>query len=190
MKRVPPIFIVGEGVEKYAIKYKFPTVKNDTLVSPAAKLRYDKWMKELEIAELRYKPSTRRAQDAPDLKFPLLPGSSPLPTPALLTADVDIVTDTVGAICIDRWGRIAAGSSSGGIGMKHSGRVGPAALVGIGTWVKDTDGKAVAVVTSGTGEHMSPTLIASTACNRLYEYEDELQGMKDVIEIDFMSMRT
>lgn len=62
----------------------------------------------------------------------------------------DIVTDTVGAVCIDRWGRIAAGSSSGGIGMKHRGRVGPAALVGVGTWVKTgDDGMVVGATTSG-----------------------------------------
>src|SRR5271155_3865674 len=51
----------------------------------------------------------------------------------------DNVTDTVGAIAVDCWGNIAAGSSSGGIGMKHKGRCGPAALVGVGTAVKPMD---------------------------------------------------
>lgn len=45
----------------------------------------------------------------------------------------DMITDTVGAIAIDFSGNMAAGSSSGGIGMKHRGRIGPAALVGVGT---------------------------------------------------------
>ncbi|KAL9038813.1 MAG: hypothetical protein Q9180_002903, partial [Flavoplaca navasiana] len=40
----------------------------------------------------------------------------------------DDITDTVGAIAVDCLGNIAAGSSSGGIGMKHRGRIGPAAL--------------------------------------------------------------
>ena len=85
----------------------------------------------------------------------------------------DHVTDTVGAIAIDSMGRIAAASSSGGIGMKHKGRTGPAALVGIGTAVHpvhpgDRDSKTTAAVTSGTGEHMATTLAAGTCADRLY----------------------
>lgn len=60
------------------------------------------------------------------------------------------MTDTVGAIAVDRWGRVAAGSSSGGIGMKFKGRVGPAALTGVGTWIKvDDQGLCVAATCSG-----------------------------------------
>ncbi|KAJ5587295.1 uncharacterized protein N7459_003060 [Penicillium hispanicum] len=87
--------------------------------------------------------------------------------------DQDAITDTVGAIAIDRYGNIAAGSSSGGIGMKHRGRVGPAALIGIGTHVlpvdpSDPDKTTVAVVTSGTGEHIASTFAASTCATRIY----------------------
>ncbi|KAH6651449.1 nucleophile aminohydrolase [Truncatella angustata] len=97
----------------------------------------------------------------------------------------DRITDTVGAIAIDQWGNMAAGSSSGGIGMKHRGRVGPAALVGIGTALlpiskgvsspnsttgrkTPSDQRAVAVVTSGTGEHMAITQASQKCAERLY----------------------
>ncbi|KAJ5177942.1 uncharacterized protein N7500_000641 [Penicillium coprophilum] len=85
----------------------------------------------------------------------------------------DSITDTVGAIAIDKYGNIAAGSSSGGIGMKHRGRIGPAALIGIGTHVipkdpTDPDGTTCAVVTSGTGELIASTLAASTCAQRMY----------------------
>lgn len=113
----------------------------------------------------------------------------------------DHITDTVGAIAIDCFGRIAAGSSSGGIGMKHKGRCGPAALVGIGTAVVPIDPQdpmetCVATVTSGTGEHMATTAAAATAADRIYAsvrkengrllacHEDE--AMHSVIQNDFM----
>ena len=114
----------------------------------------------------------------------------------------DLITDTVGAIAIDAYGRIAAGSSSGGIGMKHRGRVGPAALVGVGTAVipqdpQDKEKISVATVASGTGEHIATTTAASTCADRLYhstrncgagrmEFATEDFVMQGVIDRDFM----
>ncbi|KAL9602493.1 MAG: hypothetical protein Q9219_001787 [cf. Caloplaca sp. 3 TL-2023] len=114
----------------------------------------------------------------------------------------DDITDTVGAIAVDCLGNIAAGSSSGGIGMKHRGRIGPAALVGVGTAVvpidaDDTDNTSVATVTSGTGEHMATTMAASVCAQRLYtgtrkskhggsESTDDDSAVKSFVERDFM----
>ena len=116
----------------------------------------------------------------------------------------DRIIDTVGAIAIDCFGNIAAGSSSGGIGMKHKGRAGPAALVGVGTHVypvnlKDKSKSTVAVVTSGTGEHMATTMAASTCANRLYFNKEigsdgdlvdamEEQALQSFVEHDFLRM--
>ena len=116
----------------------------------------------------------------------------------------DDITDTVGAIAIDCFGNIAAGSSSGGIGIKHKGRTGPAALVGIGTAVipvepHDKLRTCVATVTSGTGEHMATTMAASTCASRLYfnqkrgkdgrsMYADEEEAIRSFVERDFMRM--
>ncbi|KJZ80169.1 hypothetical protein HIM_00019 [Hirsutella minnesotensis 3608] len=115
----------------------------------------------------------------------------------------DHITDTVGAIAIDERGQIAAGSSSGGIGMKHRGRLGPAALVGVGTAVvpcadEDEEGVTVAAVTSGTGEHMATTMASQRCAERLYqgtrrgpqgqdtEEPDEDAIMESFIANDFM----
>ncbi|KAL3421533.1 Threonine aspartase 1 [Phlyctema vagabunda] len=99
--------------------------------------------------------------------------------------DDDIITDTVGAIAIDHFGNIAAASSSGGIGMKHRGRVGPAALVGIGTAIipadkDDPDQVSVAAVTSGTGEHMATTMASQKCVERLYQNTRRGRGGADV----------
>lgn len=114
----------------------------------------------------------------------------------------DHITDTVGAIAIDSWGNIACGASSGGIGMKFRGRVGPAALVGVGAAVVpvdpgDPEHTCVATVTSGTGEHMATTMAATVCAERLYqsvkkgrggEYVEvtEDEALKAMIEKEFM----
>lgn len=114
----------------------------------------------------------------------------------------DSITDTVGAIAIDMYGNIACGASSGGIGMKHRGRIGPAALVGVGASVipadpDDPDRTTVATVTSGTGEHMGTTMAASVCSSRIFysqrrtpgggtEEVSEDEALRGFIERDFM----
>lgn len=97
----------------------------------------------------------------------------------------DFITDTVGAIAIDMYGNIAAGSSSGGVGMKHRGRVGPAALVGVGSSVipvdeDDEDKVCVATVTSGTGEQMVTTMASQKCADRLYHNTKRVKGGKEI----------
>lgn len=86
--------------------------------------------------------------------------------------------------------------------MKHRGRIGPAALVGVGAAVipPDLDDKSrttVGAVTSGTGEHMATTMAATVAAERLYhgvkkakgggfEGTDDDDALKSVVEKDFM----
>ena len=110
------------------------------------------------------------------------PGA-PLPQPD----KPDHITDTVGAIAVDSWGRIACGASSGGIGMKYRGRVGPAALVGVGAAVvpmdpEDSEQTSVATVTSGTGEHMTTTMAATVSAERLY------QGVRKTAGAEYVSV--
>lgn len=87
--------------------------------------------------------------------------------------------------------------------MKHRGRVGPAALVGIGTAIipadpGDEDDVSVAAVTSGTGEHMATTMASHKCAERLYHStrrgpdghdmteDDEDAIMESFISADFM----
>ncbi|KAJ2880781.1 hypothetical protein H4R27_004510 [Coemansia aciculifera] len=87
--------------------------------------------------------------------------------------DVDLQMDTVGAVCIDRWGEVSAGVSSGGIALKLPGRVGEAAMFGCGCWAEKTVSKvdpretlSTGCSVTGTGEQIMRTLLARDCAQR------------------------
>ncbi|EON61315.1 hypothetical protein W97_00528 [Coniosporium apollinis CBS 100218] len=142
-------------------------------------------------------PESLLEQPSPRASTPLghVTASPPLPPSPLLSKlrkittpdsyfpgqNEDHITDTVGAVAIDCYGNIACGASSGGIGMKYRGRVGPAALVGVGAAVvpmdpSDKQKTCVGVVTSGTGEHMATTMAATVCAERVYQGTKRIKG--------------
>jgi beta-aspartyl-peptidase (threonine type) len=76
--------------------------------------------------------------------------------------------DTVGAVALDDSGRVAAGSSTGGVFGKMPGRIGDSPVFGAGFYAS----RAAGVVGTGVGELFLETL-ASLRCGELIE-----QGME------------
>ncbi len=70
---------------------------------------------------------------------------------------------TVGAVALDAGGRLAAGTSTGGMTNKRYGRVGDAPIIGAGTYA---DGKC-AVSGTGWGEYYIRTAAAHDICARI-----------------------
>lgn len=70
---------------------------------------------------------------------------------------------TVGAVALDRQGRLAAATSTGGMTYKLPGRVGDAPLPGAGTWAE----RGCAVSATGAGEFFIRTAAARTLCLRV-----------------------
>jgi L-asparaginase / beta-aspartyl-peptidase len=83
-------------------------------------------------------------------------GRMPVPPP-------DEPSDTVGACCIDQQGRIAVASSTGGIMLKHPGRVGDTPIVGAGNYC----GPAGVTACTGHGEAVMRVCLAKYAYDLL-----------------------
>ena len=58
---------------------------------------------------------------------------------------------TAGAVALDKWGNLAAATSTGGLTGKASGRIGDSPIIGAGTYA---DNHTCAVSCTGDGEHI------------------------------------
>ncbi|PCI36036.1 MAG: beta-aspartyl-peptidase [Flavobacteriaceae bacterium] len=64
---------------------------------------------------------------------------------------------TVGAVAIDKYGNIAAGTSTGGMTNKKYGRIGDSPIIGAGTYANN---KTCGISSTGTGEYFIRTVAA------------------------------
>jgi L-asparaginase / beta-aspartyl-peptidase len=79
----------------------------------------------------------------------------------------DHLYGTVGAVALDAAGNLAAGTSTGGITGKRSGRIGDSPILGAGTYA---DNKICAISATGDGEYFIRTSCARTIA-ALIEYK-------------------
>lgn len=84
---------------------------------------------------------------------------------------------TVGAVALDRQGRIAAATSTGGMTNKKWGRVGDAPIIGAGTWADDRCG----VSGTGWGEFYIRNAVAHDICARVAYRGDTLAVAADEV---------
>jgi len=108
--------------------------------------------------------------------------------------------DTVGAIVLDRSGHLATAVSSGGILLKHSGRVGHASFFGCGCWLEEDENNlnnheqcSIAACTTGCGEYIIKTLFAKECVahikNNLHDPNYKLKEFfdKKIFSMSFLS---
>ncbi|RXG41651.1 hypothetical protein VDGE_07505 [Verticillium dahliae] len=210
LRRVPPNILVGAGAKGFASEHGMQTVPDDSLISKNARDRFLRWQDDLLRAEEKLKQDESCRAQGVSASVTDVAACLQYETGSNVASDQTRAgnsqqRDHANAIltAIDDAGHIAAGSSSGGIGMKHCGRLGPAALVGIGTAVvpsdpSDPEGISVATVTSGTGEHMATTMASQRCAERIYsgtrrgvhgrdvQEDDEDLIMESFITNDFM----
>ncbi|XP_064474948.1 threonine aspartase 1-like [Ornithodoros turicata] len=159
--RLPPCFLVGNGAAEWARENVLTSEKQQHLVSEEAKRSY-----------LKYKRKIERHEEG---------GSA--------GGEVERL-DTVGAVCLDKSGNVASAVSSGGVLLKHPGRVGQAAVYGCGCWSELFDSSsAVAVSTSGGGEHLIKTMLARRCAEALRTSDNAVPALSDCLKEHFLQSR-
>jgi len=148
MERSPHVMMVGEGAEAFARSVGM------TLVDPAY-FRTEKRWQQLQKA-LREEAAGKPHADLETARH----------------------FGTVGAVALDDSGRLAAGTSTGGMTNKRYGRVGDAPLIGAGTYANAT----CAVSGTGWGEFYIRVAAAHEICARMaYRKESPDQAGEAVI---------
>lgn len=80
---------------------------------------------------------------------------------------------TVGAVAIDQFGNIAAGTSTGGMTAKATGRIGDSPLIGAATYAQNG---VCGVSATGHGEYFIRVGVAKTICARVELSGDDIRS--------------
>lgn len=168
MRNSPHVLLAGKGAERFA------ALESIELVDPAyfyTERRWQQLQKLLqeehqsgeasdETSESRNSYSTSLSEDAGD-------------------GFDDHKFGTVGAVALDRYGHIAAGTSTGGMTNKRFGRVGDSPIIGAGTYADD---KSCGISATGHGEYFIRAVVAHDICARVrYKGISLQQGADEVI---------
>ncbi|KAM9727470.1 threonine aspartase 1 isoform 1-T3 [Menidia menidia] len=171
--RIPPCFLVGRGAHDWAVSQGIPTCLSEKMTTKFSLSAYKRNKRKMELAERMdtgHNQTKKRRQSSENEN-----GSGCL--------------DTVGAVVVDLEGNVAAAVSSGGLAMKHPGRVGQAAHYGCGCWAENAcnmNPYSTAVSTSGCGEHLIRTMLARE-CSAAMQSEHAHQALLEAMQNKFIS---
>ena len=150
MEKSPHVFLIGAGAETFARDQGLEEV------APAYFFTERRWQGLVRQLERDGLPVPARPEGAP----PSPDQSADLVAPPLDEKKFG----TVGVVALDREGRLAAGTSTGGMSGKRWGRVGDVPVIGAGTYASNADGCAVSA--TGSGEYFIRATVARDICAR------------------------
>jgi beta-aspartyl-peptidase (threonine type) len=140
MEKSPHVMMVGDGAEAFARSQGL------RLVSPRYFHTAERWK---ALQEVKREEAQKGAPSAPSVKRSSnRDGAAP---------EDDHRFGTVGAVAVDRYGNLAAGTSTGGMTNKRFGRVGDSPIIGAGTYA---DNRTCGVSATGHGEYFIRAAVA------------------------------
>jgi beta-aspartyl-peptidase (threonine type) len=145
MEKSPHVMMTGAGAEKFARQ------EGLEIVDPTYFYTEERW-KSLLKAKQQDSLYLINKQKSSGLN---LPGDQPVN----VGVNHDHKFGTVGAVALDRYGNLAAATSTGGMTNKRFGRVGDAPIIGAGTYANN---KTVAISGTGWGEFYSRLVMAKS----------------------------
>uniref|UniRef100_A0AAQ5WXE8 Threonine aspartase 1 n=1 Tax=Amphiprion ocellaris TaxID=80972 RepID=A0AAQ5WXE8_AMPOC len=185
--RIPPCFLVGRGAHDWAVSHGIPPCPSEKMFSLSAYKRNKRKMELAEKMDTGQNQTKKRRQSSENVSV----FSVEIRMIILLeiSENGSGCLDTVGAVVVDLEGNVAAAVSSGGLAMKHPGRVGQAAHYGCGCWAENAcnmNPYSTAVSTSGCGEHLIRTMLARE-CSAAMQSEDAHQALLEAMQNKFIS---
>lgn len=141
MEKSPHVMMIGPGAEKFARQ------EGLEIVDPSYFHTDDRWK------------GLQRARAADSAKMKPATGDSIKRQALRQTENRDDKYGTVGAVALDRYGNLAAATSTGGMSNKKFGRVGDVPIIGAGTYANN---HTVAISCTGWGEYFIRLVMAKT----------------------------
>jgi beta-aspartyl-peptidase (threonine type) len=155
LEKSPHVYFVGSGAERFATQHGMRLVDNTELIVPRERER----LMAFQRNEAAGQPDTTfSGADATAVAQSTLPEEFRIDDPTLHSHD------TVGAVAIDQFGNLAAGTSTGGTLSKAPGRVGDSSLIGCGCYA---DNLSAAVSLTGWGEPIMKLVLGKWAVDRV-----------------------
>ena len=150
MEKSPHVMMAGRGAEQFAKQQGLD------IVDPSYFYTEDRWK---GLQRSKAKDSIQKLKKDSAVKKTTAYSES-IETPIGVIGK----HGTVGAVALDRYGNLAAATSTGGMDNKRFGRIGDSPIIGAGTYA---DNKSAAISGTGWGEYFIRLVMAKSICDMM-----------------------
>ena len=184
LDKSPHVYFVGAGAEAFAASHGMPLIPNSELVLNRERIRLKEAKSRLSagLADITFSGALAHDDKSPETAAEDASTSQSAPgeisKAPQMPSDFES-HDTVGAVALDQYGNLAAGTSTGGTLNKTPGRVGDSSLIGCGCYA---DNQSAAVSLTGWGEPIMKLVLGKWATDRVSQGVTPELAAKEAID--------